>query len=82
MKSSRRCACGCGGATKGGEFRPGHDAKLRSQLIAKLRSETDGRKRNAVVGQLRKRGWTHGIQARIEAESPGGMEAGRSGGTR
>lgn len=82
MSRSRRCACGCGGTTKGGEFQPGHDAKLRSQLIAKLRSETDGRKRNAVVGQLRKRGWTHGIETGIEAESPGGIETGRLGETR
>ena len=25
-------ACGCGGSTKGGKFRPGHDAKLREMI--------------------------------------------------
>lgn len=27
------CACGCGGTTRGGTFRPGHDAKLLSAMI-------------------------------------------------
>jgi hypothetical protein len=27
------CYCGCGEETKGGKFRPGHDAKLLSALI-------------------------------------------------
>ena len=26
------CACGCGGRTAGGAFRPGHDQKLRAEL--------------------------------------------------
>jgi hypothetical protein len=28
----KECACGCGQATSGGEYRPGHDQKLRAQL--------------------------------------------------
>jgi hypothetical protein len=28
----RICACGCGGETKGGNFLPGHDQKLRKNL--------------------------------------------------
>ena len=26
------CACGCGETTRGGDFKPGHDAKLRARL--------------------------------------------------
>lgn len=33
---SRPCACGCGEYTKGGEFRPGHDAKLRSKYLKRI----------------------------------------------
>lgn len=29
------CGCGCGGMTKGGEFLPGHDAKLYSAILNK-----------------------------------------------
>lgn len=28
------CLCGCGMRTKGGTFRPGHDAKLRGKLCS------------------------------------------------
>lgn len=28
----KECGCGCGEATGGGEFRPGHDQKLRTEL--------------------------------------------------
>jgi hypothetical protein len=38
------CECGCGEKTKGGEFAPGHDQKLRTALEPELeeyfRSET------------------------------------------
>jgi hypothetical protein len=32
----RQCACGCGKFTKGGEFCPGHDAKLRGKFLARI----------------------------------------------
>jgi hypothetical protein len=32
----RECACGCGDMTRGGEFCPGHDAKLQSAIIEKV----------------------------------------------
>lgn len=32
----RGCACGCDEVTKGGEFRPGHDAKLRGQFLKRI----------------------------------------------
>lgn len=33
---SRICACGCNEATAGGEFRQGHDAKLRSKYLQRI----------------------------------------------
>ncbi len=33
-KDPRACECGCGENTKGGRFRPGHDAKLHSRQKA------------------------------------------------
>ena len=57
----RPCMCSCGGMTKGGRFLPGHDAKLRSELMAQikkgdvlLRSErfTDSQRRYAVERRL------------------------------
>jgi Phage integrase, N-terminal SAM-like domain len=56
----RPCMCSCG-MTKGGRFLPGHDAKLRSELMAQikkgdvlLRSErfTDSQRRYAVERRL------------------------------
>jgi len=41
-KSSSRvprvCACGCDGLTRGGKFRPGHDAKLLSKVLTETRN--------------------------------------------
>ncbi|MGI4854946.1 MAG: hypothetical protein ACRYF4_12990 [Janthinobacterium lividum] len=31
-----RCACGCSDVTKGGQFCPGHDQKLRAALERRL----------------------------------------------
>lgn len=33
------CTCGCGGKTRGGLFLPGHDARLRGQLVKCIRGE-------------------------------------------
>ncbi len=33
-----KCLCGCGGTTKGGRFKPGHDAKLHGKT-GKLTAE-------------------------------------------
>lgn len=32
-RPGRECECGCGETTGGGRFRPGHDARLKSQLL-------------------------------------------------
>lgn len=50
------CKCGCEGATKGGNFLPGHDARLVSTLvgevIAKKTTEAAARKRMAPFSDL------------------------------
>jgi hypothetical protein len=33
---SRSCACGCGGHPRGGEFLPGHDARLRGKYLCRI----------------------------------------------
>lgn len=34
---ARSCACGCGEQPKRGQFRQGHDAKLRSEYLKRIR---------------------------------------------
>jgi hypothetical protein len=46
----RTCGCGCG-ALVSREFRPGHDAKLRSRLIKEMTSS------RAAPAELKRRGW-------------------------
>jgi hypothetical protein len=56
------CLCGCGEQTKGGEFRPGHDARYKSQL---LNEAADGRNPEAEE-ILRQRGWLKFLDKRRE----------------
>jgi hypothetical protein len=53
-----QCECGCGGTTKGGRFLPGHDAKLKKQLIGLALT---GKKRAA--NRLEKLGWIKHLAA-------------------
>lgn len=48
--SDRTCGCGCG-ALVSREFRPGHDAKLRSRLLREMASSSSAR------AELQRRGW-------------------------
>jgi predicted nuclease with RNAse H fold len=48
--SKRTCGCGCG-ALVSREFRPGHDAKLRSRLMKEMASSPAAR------AELERRGW-------------------------
>jgi len=32
MAEGQACRCGCGETTKGGQFLPGHDQKLRAEI--------------------------------------------------
>lgn len=54
--TKNRCECGCGGNTRGGRFLPGHDAKLKSQLLAKAREGRTARSRQLAEARLRKLG--------------------------
>ncbi len=36
-RTPRRCMCSCDGMTKGGAFLPGHDARLRAELVAQIK---------------------------------------------
>lgn len=50
----------CGGITKGGIFHPGHDAKLKSELL-KLAAERAGRTSVEACAELIARSWPTGL---------------------
>jgi hypothetical protein len=52
------CECGCGGHTKGGRFLPGHDSKLKKELIGQA---LGGKKR--ARNRLEKLGWGKFLKA-------------------
>lgn len=75
------CQCGCGGATKGGRFLPGHDAKLKSALaITRLQSSDRARQQLAAAEEIA-RGWLKNrlVDEALEAEARQLIE--RTGGT-
>ena len=37
-RGPKPCKCGCGGMTKGGMYKPGHDAKHLSATLAEMRA--------------------------------------------
>ena len=53
------CLCGCGEKTGGGRFRPGHDAKLKSQLQHRYREATTKRDRDKIQREFESLGWGH-----------------------
>jgi len=54
MADQPQCICGCGETTKGGEFRPGHDAKYKSHLVKEALA--GGNPEAEAI--LEERGWT------------------------
>lgn len=54
----RQCECGCGSTVRN-RFLPGHDARLRSQLINQAIEARNGRSRESARKRLDKLGWTH-----------------------
>lgn len=48
----KKCACGCGQMTKGGEFCMGHDSKMKSRLLKE--ADTGNEK---AIATLLERGW-------------------------
>jgi hypothetical protein len=63
----RACACGCGEPTKGGEFRMGHDARHKSNLIKEVLA---GGNEDALA-EIERRGWLSFLdKAREIADRP------------
>lgn len=69
-REPKPCECGCGAVSLTGRFAPGHDAKLRSELLAKARAGDESARANLVA-----RRWATDLQidapiakARKEAE--------------
>jgi hypothetical protein len=56
------CLCGCGIKTKGGSFVPGHDARYKSQLIAKVIEGKD--EDGEALRTIESRGWTKFLDKR------------------
>ncbi len=53
-----RCECGCGGATRGGRFQPGHDARLKSQILRAIRNaDAPAAERVAAMDRMHLLGW-------------------------
>lgn len=57
--------CECGEQTLGGKFRPGHDAKLKSQLITQAKS-TKERIAGKARARLEELGWGNFIPKQTE----------------
>lgn len=55
MNAQKLCQCGCGAATKGGAFLPGHDARLRSSLLRRHRIGIP-----EATQELKRRNWDYG----------------------
>jgi hypothetical protein len=55
-QAGRPCSCGCGEATSGGFWVPGHDAKRKSFLFAEVRSG-DTERAQAALSELADREW-------------------------
>ena len=49
-----KCLCGCGGRTKGGTFRPGHDAKLHGKFAEGMKGTKEQREVARRNGWLKK----------------------------
>lgn len=57
------CECGCGGATRGGRFQPGHDAKLASRLKDRVRAGDA-----SAYAEMVRRNWTKKLPAALRSE--------------
>lgn len=64
----RTCQCGCG-AEVARSFKPGHDAKLKSRLLAETKSAVWQRRERAIEDMI-SRGWGHFIDTMILGMQP------------
>lgn len=74
------CQCGCGGATRGGRFLPGHDAKLKSALAITRNQSDDRAKQVLAAAEEIARNWLKNplVDEALEAEARSLIE--RTGG--
>jgi hypothetical protein len=63
-RTPRRCLCSCGETTKGGAFLPGHDAKLRSELVAQIRKGDILLRSDRITAEQRAFAVRHGLIAK------------------
>jgi hypothetical protein len=77
-KPGLRCRCGCGGTTRGGQFLPGHDARLKAALVG-MAKQTGHSDQRSAAAELVARGWTKNYtptqQAWDAIKQVGGAEA-------
>lgn len=57
------CEC-CGEVTRGGRFLPGHDAKMASELVARIRNNGDAE----AYAEMVRRGWEKKVPAALRSE--------------
>jgi hypothetical protein len=60
-RTARRCMCSCGSMTKGGRFLPGHDAVLRSKLVAQIKKGDVLLRSERITPELRRYAVEHGL---------------------
>jgi hypothetical protein len=73
-RTPRPCLCSCGGMTKGGRFLPGHDARLRSELVAQIKKGDVLLRSDRITPEQRAFAVRHGLIAKEtlpEEESDG-----------
>lgn len=56
------CSCGCNGATRGGKFLPGHDARFVSQQVKAVLAEGSSLTEDKVLEQMGEKGLTEKLQ--------------------
>ena len=73
-RTPRPYLCSCGGMTKGGRFLPGHDARLRSELVAQIKKGDVLLRSDRITPEQRAFAVRHGLIAKEtlpEEESDG-----------
>jgi hypothetical protein len=70
----RPCLCSCGGTTKGGRFLPGHDARLRSELVAQIKKGDVLLRSDRITAEQRAFAVRHGLisEETLPEEEQGG----------
>lgn len=68
-RTPRECTCGCGEMTRGGKFRPGHDARLHSSLVATVSDvETRLETRQDALRKLEALNWGNAVPENVKKD--------------